>query len=319
MRALPQTVLALLALVSSMSAAVDFPGEIQPILERACIQCHGPEKQKGKLRLDSGEALLRGGENGPPITPGKPEESDFFRRVTLDGGHEDVMPPKGKADHLTAPEIEALKRWISEGTAWPKGVVAVAAKSAGAMPVGPAPSAAELAARTELAKYGVRVRPLAAGLHWVRVSFRSVAEVLPDDAWPKLALLTNTVELDLSGVKVSDAQLAQVARLPNLAVLNLARTPVTDTGLEGLVNLEKLSTLNLYGSRITDAGLAQLALLKGLTRIFLAGTAVTAPGIVKLKAALPRLQVNEGVEFAELAKPAPPAPPKPPEPAKPAQ
>src|SRR3954453_2811371 len=97
MRFFPQADLALFA--SSLAhAAVDFAREVQPILERACVQCHGPEKQKGKLRLDSGEALQKGGENGAPITPGKPDESDFYHRVTLDPAHEDVMPPKGKAE-----------------------------------------------------------------------------------------------------------------------------------------------------------------------------------------------------------------------------
>src|SRR5437763_15316284 len=89
MRSFPQAVLALIPLVVASSLVraaepVDFPRQVQPILERACIQCHGPEKQKGKLRLDSGEALQKGGENGPPITPGKPDESDFYRRVTLE-------------------------------------------------------------------------------------------------------------------------------------------------------------------------------------------------------------------------------------------
>ncbi|HEV7403148.1 MAG TPA: c-type cytochrome domain-containing protein [Chthoniobacteraceae bacterium] len=321
MRSLPQSVLTLIVLVIGGGAlraaeAVDFQREVQPILERACVQCHGPEKQKGKLRLDSGEALHKGGENGAPITPGKPEESDFYHRITLDAGHEDVMPPKGKAEHLSAAETEVLKRWIAEGAAWPKGVVVIAAKAAGAMSVGPAPTAAERAARTELAKYGVRVRPLAGGLNWVRVSFRGAADDLPDDVWPKLALVLNTVELDLGGTKVSDEQLAPVAALANLTVLNLSQTPVGDAALEHVVKLEKLTTLNLYGTRITDAGLAKLTQLKGLRQLYLAGTGVTATGVAELKAALPKLRVDEGTEFAELTKPPPAATPKPPEPAK---
>lgn len=320
MRFLPPSAVALLAFTSGVRAAepVDFQRQVQPILERSCVQCHGPEKQKGKLRLDSGEALQKGGENGPPITPGKPEESDFYHRVTLDSGHEDVMPPKGKAEHLSAAETEVLKRWITEGAPWPKGVVAIASKAAGAMSVGPAPSAAELAARTELAKYGVRVRPVAGGLNWVRVSFRSVATELPDDVWPKLALLTNTVELDLGGVKLSDEQLAHVAALSNLAVLNLSQTPVSDAALDSVAKLEKVTTLNLYGTRITDAGLAKLAALKDLKQLFLAETGTTPAGVAALKAALPKLRVEEGTEFVELTKAVPAATPKPPEPAKPA-
>jgi mono/diheme cytochrome c family protein len=322
MRSFSQAALALLVLVIAGSAAraaepVDFQREIQPILERACVQCHGPEKQKGKLRLDSGEALRKGGENGPPITPGKPEESDFYRRVTLDAGHEDVMPPKGKAEHLSAAETEVLKRWITEGAAWPKGVVAVAVKAAGAMSVGPAPAAAELAARTEMAKHGVRVRPLAGGLNWVRVSFRGIVTDLPEDVWPKLALLTNAVELDLGGVKVTDEQLANVAALSNLTVLSLAQTPAGDAALDHLAKLEKLTTLNLYGTRITDAGVAKLAQLKQLRQLYVSGTGVTASAVAALQAALPKVRVDEGAEFVELTKPVPVVPPKPPDAPKP--
>lgn len=322
MRSFPQAALALIALtlagaVARAAEPVDFRREVQPILERACVQCHGPEKQKGKLRLDTGDALLKGGENGPPVTPGKPEESDFYHRVTLDASHEDVMPPKGKADHLTAAETTVLKRWIAEGAAWPKGVVAVALKAADALPVGPAPSPAELAARTELAKHGVRVRPLAAGLNWVRVSFRGVAAALPAEVWPQLARVANAVELDLGGVPVSDEQLASVAPLSNLFALNLSHAPVTDAGLDHVVKLEKLTTLNLYGTRITDAGLAKLAGLHQLKQIYVSATGVTASGVAALQAAVPQVRVDEGAQFVELTKPVPVVPPKPPEAPKP--
>jgi mono/diheme cytochrome c family protein len=319
MRFSPRAALALLALAlaSGLSRAaepVNFAREVQPILERACVQCHGPEKQKGKLRLDSGEALQKGGENGAPITPGKPEESEFYRRVTLDASHEDVMPPKGKAEHLNAAEAEVLKRWIAEGAPWPKGVIAVATKATGAMSKGPVPAPAELAARSEVAKHGVRVRPVAAGLNWVRVSFRGVVNDVPDELWPKLALITNAVELDLGGMKLSDEQLANVEHLSNLTLLNLSQTPVGDAALEHVVKLEKLTTLNLYGTHITNAGLAKLAALKQLARLFVSGTGVTPAGVAALQASLPKLRVDDGAEFVELTKPIPP--PKPAEPPK---
>ena len=49
---------------------VDFARQIQPILREACLDCHGPEKQKGKLRLDTREALLKGGVDGLVVEPG---------------------------------------------------------------------------------------------------------------------------------------------------------------------------------------------------------------------------------------------------------
>src|SRR5262249_17345495 len=54
---------------------IDFPRDIQPILARSCLTCHGPEKQKGGLRLDDADAALKGGNSGPVIKPGDAAQS----------------------------------------------------------------------------------------------------------------------------------------------------------------------------------------------------------------------------------------------------
>src|SRR5206468_1588407 len=63
------------------SAKVDFVTQIQPILKENCYACHGPEKQKGKLRLDSRELSLAGGGSGPAIVPGHGNESYLVKRI----------------------------------------------------------------------------------------------------------------------------------------------------------------------------------------------------------------------------------------------
>ena len=102
---------------------VDFATQVQPILETKCLECHSPVKSKGKLRMDTAEALLKGGENGAVIVTGKPEESDFIKRVGLPKDDDDFMPPKGKSDPLTAEQVAILKQWVAEGAKWPAGVV----------------------------------------------------------------------------------------------------------------------------------------------------------------------------------------------------
>ncbi len=89
-------------------------GSAQAILLDHCVQCHGPEKQKGDLRLDSWSAIMAGGENGPVVVPGKPMQSLLVELITLSQDHDDVMPPKGKSQ-LTAEEILTLIRWIERG------------------------------------------------------------------------------------------------------------------------------------------------------------------------------------------------------------
>lgn len=89
-------------------------GVVLPILSRTCVPCHGPEKAKGKLRLDSLEALLHGGESGPAIQPGRPGESSLIQRVTLPLDHDDHMPPAGKLQP-TADELALLRWWVEAG------------------------------------------------------------------------------------------------------------------------------------------------------------------------------------------------------------
>ena len=58
-----------------------FEKHVRPLLVNRCQKCHGPEKQWATLRLDSREGLLVGGESGPSIVPGRPEESEILRRI----------------------------------------------------------------------------------------------------------------------------------------------------------------------------------------------------------------------------------------------
>lgn len=100
---------------------VDFAKEVAPIFEATCIRCHGPAKQKGKLRLDSKEAAMKGGENNAPnIIPGKSKDSDLVRRLNLADDDDDVMPAKG--ERLTKEQIQLIATWIDQGANWPDGL-----------------------------------------------------------------------------------------------------------------------------------------------------------------------------------------------------
>ncbi|MFP6668145.1 MAG: PSD1 and planctomycete cytochrome C domain-containing protein, partial [Pirellulales bacterium] len=98
---------------------------VKPLLESRCYKCHGPKQVRdkkavaGKLLLVSRGALLKGGETGPAIVPGKPADSLLVDAVNW-GDLE--MPPKSK---LPAGEIAVLTRWIEMGAPWPDGDAAV--------------------------------------------------------------------------------------------------------------------------------------------------------------------------------------------------
>lgn len=91
--------------------------QVRSILAHNCYKCHGPEKVKGELRLDSKQMAMKGGENGPVIIPGDAANSELFRRINLAADHEDVMPAKGKK--LPQGDIDLLEFWIRKGAPWP--------------------------------------------------------------------------------------------------------------------------------------------------------------------------------------------------------
>jgi len=91
-----------------------FGDVIQPILKERCVSCHGEEKSKGGLRLDSLASVMKGGEDGAVVTPGNPSDSPLLGRVLLPENDDDHMPPEGKPG-LTPPEIAAVRFWIERG------------------------------------------------------------------------------------------------------------------------------------------------------------------------------------------------------------
>ena len=97
---------------------VTYAGQIKPIFEKSCIKCHGPEKQKGKLRLDSLDAVLKGGQDGKVVLPGKSAESVLVHNVAHVGVEDSFMPPpdnKDKIPPLNREQIGLIRAWIDQG------------------------------------------------------------------------------------------------------------------------------------------------------------------------------------------------------------
>ena len=112
---------AMLALwVPDLAAADLFEERIRPVLVGQCLQCHGPEKQKGGLRVDSRKALLQGGDSGPAVVPGQPDQSLLLKAVRHT--EKDLrMPPPKAGPKLADPVIADLATWVKAGAVWPQG------------------------------------------------------------------------------------------------------------------------------------------------------------------------------------------------------
>ena len=99
---------------ASTKTGVTYAADIKPIFEKSCFKCHGAEKQKGKLRLDSLEATLKGGDDGKVFEPGKSAESTLVHSVArLD--EDEAMPPADKGKPLTKEEVGLIRAWIDQG------------------------------------------------------------------------------------------------------------------------------------------------------------------------------------------------------------
>ncbi|MGD1891598.1 MAG: DUF1553 domain-containing protein [Cyclobacteriaceae bacterium] len=90
--------------------------KVRGILAHNCYQCHSDLKQKGDLVLETEDGMMAGGESGVVVIPGKAEESELVRRITLPTDHDEVMPKKGKV--LKPEEIALIKLWIDRGAHW---------------------------------------------------------------------------------------------------------------------------------------------------------------------------------------------------------
>ncbi len=104
-------------------ATVDFNKSIEPLLVENCLKCHGPEKQKGGLRLDLRAAALKGGDSGDPaILPKDGRHGKLLQLISARPESDSRMPPKGEM--LKPDQVALLRRWIEEGAVWPERTLA---------------------------------------------------------------------------------------------------------------------------------------------------------------------------------------------------
>ncbi|MBI1373966.1 MAG: hypothetical protein GC159_14685 [Phycisphaera sp.] len=285
------------AATAANAAGVDFDKQIAPIFKDNCLKCHGPDKQKGDLRLDTPEWIRKGAKDAdePTLTPGKPEKSQLYHRISLPKDDEDIMPPKG--DPLTKAQQELIKQWITEGAPMGGGEVVV-------------PKADDKAI-AKLHDIGALAMPLARNTNLLNVDFRAVADQIGDSHLQNLAPVKEQLSwLNLANTKISDTGLKAIAGFPHLSRLHLEKTVIGDEAIEHIKTLKELEYLNLYGTKVTDKGVDQLKDLKNLKRLYVWQTGVSKDKAAELEKAIPGLRVDTGWEAPKI-EPKPVETPKP--------
>ncbi len=252
------------------------------IFERRCYTCHGKNKQKGALRLDTREAILKGGENGEIISDNA-SNSLLIEKLLLPIDDEDHMPPKEKKQ-LTSLEISYLTWWIEAGVDFENSLeslnlpdslheilskedVKFADSSIPEKEVKPTDDNI----LEKLRSLGVIVTSVGKNSNYLSASFintlpENSSEAMEnlnkvksqliwlnldyqdpdDDAWEKIGELAALRKLSVKNTNLSDENLASFQPLKELIYLNLVGTNVTVSGLDKIANLQKLESLYLY-------------------------------------------------------------------------
>jgi hypothetical protein len=274
--------------VPRSNPAFFYGAHVEPIFINHCYECHGPDKQKGRLRLDSYESLMRGGEHGFVIKAGNAKDSEILRRVTLSPSDDDAMPPQGKRP-LAANEVKLLELWIAAGA--PSALAANGIKEA---PTDAAPVVAEVTfPEFDPAAVAQSRAPLAAKVAQLKQRFpdvldyesRSSANLVIDasalgsrfgdeDLAALKPLSGQIVVADLSGTAVTDRSASLLTTLKAARVLRLTNTKITDATVLSLDGLDRLESLDLYGTAVTPACLKVVESLPKLRRLYAGATKI---------------------------------------------
>ncbi|MGJ8641496.1 MAG: c-type cytochrome domain-containing protein [Opitutaceae bacterium] len=281
-----------------------FDAHIAPILETHCYKCHGPEKSKGDLRLDSADAIVAGGEYEPGIDYDNLLESALLTRLLLPEDDEDVMPPDGKK-RLDPSEIAVIRWWVEQGASFelaadayhapitplPVAEVPPVMQSA---PIEYLPEAELTTLLSALQSEGFLAKLVSKENSDVRVEVNLAREQLTDEHIVQIAELGNhVVDLDLSRTNLSTIDLSPLSKLKQLRRLNLSSCSINQAAISTLFQLKQLEFLNLYGNpALSDTSIGFVATLPNLKKLFLWQTEVSSETDALIHEMRPDLEIQ---------------------------
>jgi hypothetical protein len=301
--------------ITDLAVANPFLDIVQPIFNERCAGCHNESKRRGGLSLASFASLTKGGKDGPVVAPGKPQESDLVRRISLPHDDKDAMPAEGKTP-LTADQVEMIRWWIAQGARADTTLASVKLtpelklKLTSALGIGGAESSAtasssDSAARPDvkadaktvdaLVQAGFQVRPVSRSDPRLVVSGVGMRNIGSAQLHTLSSAHTQIADLSLWQLGLRDADLEPLSSLTELTRLNLSGNQLSDTGVRLLAKMPKLEVLNLYGNdEITDESVAVLAQLPALRKLYLWNTRIDPAQVRMLTERHPGLIVDLG-------------------------
>jgi uncharacterized membrane protein len=275
--------LGLSAPAASSTAGEDtfFGARIQPIFAGHCFACHGPDRHKANLRLDSYHSVMRGGKNGPVVKAGNTQGSELFRRITLPTTDDDFMPKEGKRS-LSADDVTLIKLWIAAGASATQPADAIQGA-----PIGSAATSIAPEVRFEKTDFAAVANLRATLAPTVTQLQKRFPNILDYESRGSADLLLNVSPM---GARFGDADLVALAPVAeHIVVADFSRTAITDRSAPAIAAMKRLRVLRLVHTKITDTAVQALGGLDQLETLSVFGTAVT-PTILPVVARLPKLR-----------------------------
>ncbi|MDQ7950098.1 MAG: c-type cytochrome domain-containing protein, partial [Pedobacter sp.] len=297
--------------IPNIQDAVVYESAIMPLFKSRCYSCHGSEKQKGKLRLDEQDFMLKGGKNGPAIIAGKAEDSELVKRLLLPLDNDKHMAPKEKPQ-LTENELTLIQWWINQGADFkkkfkelpqPANMKTVLANLANGnagiteSKVSEIPEKEVVQADVEVLKKltnaGITIVPVSQNTNYLSANF-----INADFDQPILVLIPKVekqlIWVKLDNKKVNDQVLAVFGSCKNLTRLSLNNSSITDRGLMQLTKLDQLQYLSLVGTKVSMGGIRTIAKLKKLKSLYIYQTNIKPTDYANLKKMMPNLTIDTG-------------------------
>ena len=248
--------------LSHISNALVYPQIVQAILTQNCVTCHGPNRQKGGLRLDSYRRLIHGRNGQPVVLPDHPERSILIQRIELPVGKSHRMPPSGHRP-LTTGEIAILRWWVQAGM--PNRISLMEAAPPASITADIRKLFLEAQSQKPLPRKEVEAMiPRLAQRSGMQITFlspqssmlRCSASKIPDFSDQKLSLLNpvrlNIQSLNLDSTSITDHAMIVINEMVNLKSLHLRHTQVDGAGLLTMNHLRQLRYLSVPNHKLSS-------------------------------------------------------------------
>ena len=248
---------------------------IAPILTQKCVSCHGPDKVKGKLQLQSPELILKGGKDGNILNGIQNEEALILQRIHLPNADEKHMPPIDKLQ-LTLEELTLLNKWVKAGGNFTKKI-------------------SELAKTDSLAILAMAYKAPAKGSGDKKNTAPDLKEFNSNYLTVNY-LFSGSEEIEVNFFQGSFYKIEQLKNLEKIkdkiVSLNMQGMPITKEDLTIILQFTKLKKLNLNYTKLTLNDLQPLKSINSLTNLSICGMDVNQNTLTKFLEKAPFTEIN---------------------------